>query len=710
MDDNNNLEAHLFRYFINNDLVFVEKQNISFLPENVTKDVKNNHVEFSVNKLDDVLKFILETKNVKVEEYVLYENYENTNSNKEKLFENQKYVLYRSGHSKDYNDFSDINLVSSTICGIELFSHNIANDFGYPLESKCLEFTHVFSYLKNEVVYYTFYYDDDLLSVTFSLYAAYNCNEIIYNEKRWESIFNSWGAKSVWIKTKLIDTYFKTTFLKSYFSINNFCLVNLNDYDLVDFHTQTKQGLRLLTQWLKMPLVSQADIEKRLDLTEYFHNTNINLSRFVDLKRIIIRIQNKKITIDEITTLYQVIKVLPLLIEKIVENNNPTPLVTQEILNPLYSIQEHLYGLSQKIEEEIDIDNAEIRLTNEEPFKSLKEKKQELETDMQLELAMIQKEFSNVKIHQGVFKTTKKEWNNSTKYSIISLNKTGVTFTTKHLSEINKNLEIWKNQLQKAIKYKLDALKERLNQEITQLEIYNYIISQIDIYKAFSLKCKTPGYSRPQFIQKDNANLKYTIENMWHPAIKHDPIKNSIVFDKNMCVLTGPNMGGKSTFIKTISIISLYAQIGCYVPASKAILPIFERIIMRIGAHDISSQRMSTFMVEMIDLNIICRNNKFSLILIDELGRGTSATDGISIILAVKEHLEKTNNFTIITTHFNNISETENTISLQMGVHDGIFTYKVENGMCDNSFGLRIAELAHFPKEVLDNISNLLNK
>ena len=459
-----------------------------------------------------------------------------------------------------------------------------------------------------------------------------------------------------------------------------------------------------------MPLVSQADIEKRLDLTEYFHNTNINLSRFVDLKRIIIRIQNKKITIDEITTLYQVIKVLPLLIEKIVENNNPTPLVTQEILNPLYSIQEHLYGLSQKIEEEIDIDNAEIRLTDEEPFKSLKEKKQELETDMQLELAMIQKEFSNVKIHQGVFKTTKKEWNNSTKYSIISLNKTGVTFTTKHLSEINKNLEIWKNQLQKAIKYKLDALKERLNQEITQLEIYNHIISQIDIYKAFSLKCKTPGYSRPQFIQKDNANLKYTIENMWHPAIKHDPIKNSIVFDKNMCVLTGPNMGGKSTFIKTISIISLYAQIGCYVPASKAILPIFERIIMRIGAHDISSQRMSTFMVEMIDLNIICRNNKFSLILIDELGRGTSATDGISIILAVKEHLEKTNNFTIITTHFNNISETENTISLQMGVHDGIFTYKVENGMCDNSFGLRIAELAHFPKEVLDNISNLLNK
>ena len=145
-------------------------------------------------------------------------------------------------------------------------------------------------------------------------------------------------------------------------------------------------------------------------------------------------------------------------------------------------------------------------------------------------------------------------------------------------------------------------------------------------------------------------------------------------------------------------------------PASKAILPIFERIIIRIGAHDISSQRMSTFMVEMIDLNIICRNNKFSLILIDELGRGTSATDGISIILAVKEHLEKTNNFTIITTHFNNISETENTISLQMGVHDGIFTYKVENGMCDNSFGLRIAELAHFPKEVLDNISNLLNK
>ena len=161
-------------------------------------------------------------------------------------------------------------------------------------------------------------------------------------------------------------------------------------------------------------------------------------------------------------------------------------------------------------------------------------------------------------------------------------------------------------------------------------------------------------------------------------------------------------MGGKSTVLKSLSMVSLYAQIGCYVPASRAVLPVFDRIFMRIGATDHGSMGLSTFMVEMLDLRrILLTATSRSLILIDELGRGTSALDGLSLVLAVKEHLISLGAWTVMSTHFSEIGD-RSTLNMKMAVHEGTLTYKLCEGVSDSSFGIGVAEMARFPDEVVE--------
>jgi len=190
--------------------------------------------------------------------------------------------------------------------------------------------------------------------------------------------------------------------------------------------------------------------------------------------------------------------------------------------------------------------------------------------------------------------------------------------------------------------------------------------------------------------------------------------------DKNTSILliTGPNMAGKSTYMRQLGIITIMAQIGCYVPAKKATLPIFDKIFTRIGASDDLVSGESTFMVEMTEAANAIRNaTPNSLILFDELGRGTATFDGMSLAQAILEHINnKIACKTLFSTHYHELTDLENTLTKLKNKHvsaeekDGkiTFLHKVKDGSVDKSYGINVARLANLPKEVTDRAEEIL--
>ena len=206
-----------------------------------------------------------------------------------------------------------------------------------------------------------------------------------------------------------------------------------------------------------------------------------------------------------------------------------------------------------------------------------------------------------------------------------------------------------------------------------------------------------------------------------NPSILTEPfIPNDVQLDSNkgyILVITGPNMGGKSTYMRLTALIALMAQIGCYVPAQKAILPVFDRIFTRVGASDSITRGQSTFMVEMSEAASILNNATCSsLIILDEIGRGTSTFDGISIAWAIIEHIHKLNALTLFATHYHELILLEKRLdgvkNAKVVVHEEndtmVFLHKVVSGYTDKSYGIQVARLAGLPLEVVSRAKEVV--
>ncbi|KAG0418063.1 DNA mismatch repair protein MutS [Dictyocoela roeselum] len=262
---------------------------------------------------------------------------------------------------------------------------------------------------------------------------------------------------------------------------------------------------------------------------------------------------------------------------------------------------------------------------------------------------------------------------------------------------------------------------------VPMLEGFNHLVAQLDVYSAFNERCRNPSYCRPVFVDHDRAGVEndknsimynssnddqivYKLVDAFHPLLEFSGcIRNSIELrGNNVCVITGPNMGGKSTFVKQCALISIMAQIGCYVPAKICKIPIFDGIYTRIGSSDCISRGESTFMREMTDIARICNiATKKSLIIIDELGRGTSARDGLSIAMAVCKYLKKLG-ISFFTTHFPEICELD--VVNKKVLFNEVMLYKLVDGKCDESYGLYVCRLAGFPEEVVECAEKLMKE
>lgn len=497
------------------------------------------------------------------------------------------------------------------------------------------------------------------------------------------------------------------------FTKENCCLVNISDFDLVDFNLQTQQGKRLLNQWLRSPCIDQSELEKRFDISECFCKIPINIYGFSDLKRIISRIHNRSITPQETIKLLQTItRVSSLICEfhqhKTLLSQEKFALISEGFLKPLENLKVLFSPLIAEIENTIDVQTGQVHSHLSEELAALQSTKFEILSEVESEFVKVKKEYPKVTFSNKCFKISRLEYNqsdfNTKKYVVSSILKTGVLFLTKTLSDLNERIKSIETSISKAETKIFCILVNTLTRFTASFEAFNYLISLVDIYKAFSQKVENKMYSRPKFCDQT-----YEVLGMFHPMLEHkDCITNDVYFTHNTCVLTGPNMGGKSTFIKALSMTTLYAQIGCYVPAKSATIPIFDRVFLRIGAKDCSSQKLSTFMVEMTDLNKIIRTaTPRSLILIDELGRGTSAIDGLSLALSVRDYLINLGAKTVMATHFSELGNTS-TMNKKMLVDGNLLMYKVVDGVCDLSFGINVAEMARFPSKVISSAKGYL--
>ena len=280
-------------------------------------------------------------------------------------------------------------------------------------------------------------------------------------------------------------------------------------------------------------------------------------------------------------------------------------------------------------------------------------------------------------------------------------------------------------------KTKIEELELQLFQEV-KTKIHNYIVrlqrvantlSDIDVFVSLSDVAEEYGYVKPEF----NDNNIIDIVDGRHPIVERNVSADSYISndckvdkDNNILLITGPNMSGKSTYMRQLALIVILAQIGSFVPATSANLPIFDKIFTRIGASDDLAGGKSTFMVEMIEAkNALVESTANSLLIFDEIGRGTSTYDGIALAQSILEYINNTIKCkTLFSTHYHELTKLENITQGIKNIHVSakedhgklIFLYKINEGPIEKSYGIHVAQLAHLPEDVIVGANKILRE
>ncbi|TDQ39723.1 DNA mismatch repair protein MutS [Aureibacillus halotolerans] len=266
-------------------------------------------------------------------------------------------------------------------------------------------------------------------------------------------------------------------------------------------------------------------------------------------------------------------------------------------------------------------------------------------------------------------------------------------------------------------------LRQRAQQFIPALQELSRLISELDVLASFAEVSERSGYVRPQF----SPTGELSIVDGRHPVVEkmtmhQHYVANSVTLDNttSMLLITGPNMSGKSTYMRQVALIAIMAQIGCFVPAKEATLPLFDQVFTRIGAADDLAAGQSTFMVEMMETNdAIQKATASSLLLLDEIGRGTSTYDGMALAQSILEYIHNhIGAKTLFSTHYHELTQLELTLDALQNVHVAavedqdtiVFLHKVEPGPSDRSYGIHVAKLAGLPDGITKQATALLQQ
>ncbi|EGG18740.1 mutS like protein [Cavenderia fasciculata] len=517
-------------------------------------------------------------------------------------------------------------------------------------------------------------------------------------------------------------------------------------FNLLD-KCNTPMGSRKLSQWVRQPLVDQEEIETRLNFVEIFVNAlelrqalrSNDLKKIGDLERLSKKLVGGKATLEDVVNLYGVVQRLSVLLSSLRSyEDQGSEMVESTFTQPLEQIIAEFQQFSAMVEKTVDLDQAyetheyvirssfsdelsEIHNKKQNCMKKINQLREKIADDLGIDEA-------RVKLHQSdkdgylvrLSRKDEKLIRGNAKYIVYGTQKDGVRFSTSDIRKLNEaymSSSVQYNEKQQGL---VQRALEITTSFVPLIDDLCSLIATLDVFASLGhVSSSAPSpYVRPIVHPMGKGNI--TIVGGRHPCVEVQDNVNFISNDIDLTrdkstfqIITGPNMGGKSTFIRQVGIITLMAQIGCFVPAEQAEISIVDCILTRIGAGDSQLRGVSTFMAEMLETAYILKTaTKNSLIIIDELGRGTSTYDGFGLAWGIAEYIcHQIGAFCLFATHFHELTVLQEILPLtvknlhvqaNVNDHSGLtLMYKVKEGACDQSFGIHVAIMAGFPDQVV---------
>lgn len=501
--------------------------------------------------------------------------------------------------------------------------------------------------------------------------------------------------------------------------------------------TMTAMGGRTLKRWIEYPLMQQEEIRWRHTLVQYFfediflrEEIQETLKNVYDLERICGRISFGNANPKELKQLKHSLQNIPLIRNLLIQTKSAS---FHRLIEELDDCKELAEKIEQALVENPAMTIKEGDIIRDGFHQTLDEYRYIRKNGKKWIQELEQKERKETGI-----KSLKIGYNRIFGYYI--------EVTRTNLKQLPEGKYIRKQTLANAERFITEDLKEKesmileAEEKISHLEHELFLalrneaqafipriqktakaISALDVLVAFAKVSQENHYVRPVLVQ----NKKIKIVNGRHPVVEQtlqrgSYVANDLYLDEKqtMLLITGPNMSGKSTYMRQVILIAIMNQIGCFVPADLAELPVFDQIFTRIGAADDLISGQSTFMVEMMESRYAIENGtKDSLILLDEIGRGTSTYDGMALAQAIIEYIHNhIGAFTLFSTHYHELTDLENELPLLKNVHvcaheeNGLVTFlhKIADGSADKSYGIHVAKLAQMPETLIKRAEELL--
>lgn len=599
--------------------------------------------------------------------------------------------------------------------------------------------------------------DGDLINLLHNNYGIEVSINTNYLENEYENIYKDIKDYRYITSIKHLLYYLVIKQLKNLEHISNVNIVNPDNYLLMDVHTvrnlelvetvrlkertysliwlldkcRTAMGSRKLKSWIMHPLKDKKEIIKRYDmitkLNEEFiiKDKLINaLDRVYDLERLCGKVICGNLNARDVLQIKKSLSILPDIKEYIEELGFDYQIDTfsdlYELLdesiyeNPPVGLKEG-YLIKDGYNKELD-ELKHIRSGGKDFIASLEEDERKKTGIKNLKVGYTKVFGYYIEISKGQTHLVSPSFGYERRQTL--------TNCERYISpELKEKEALILNAEEKIIELEFNLfneIKDCIKKEIFKLKITSDVISVLDAITSLAVVADNYNFVRPELVDERKIEI---IEGR-HPVIekvsKIEYVANDVIMDEdiNTLLITGPNMSGKSTYMRELAIIIIMAQMGSFVPAKSCKIPIFDKIFTRIGASDDLVSGESTFMIEMKEAkNAICNATKNSLILFDELGRGTATYDGISIAQAILEYISiHIKCKTLFSTHYHELTSLSNNFSDIKNVHvaaserDGnvTFLHKVQDGAVDKSYGIHVARLAGMPDELLKRSNEIL--
>ena len=505
--------------------------------------------------------------------------------------------------------------------------------------------------------------------------------------------------------------------------------------------TRTAMGARLLRTWIEQPLISREDILKRQNAIEELNLNYISreelgeyLNPVYDLERLIGRISYKTANPRDLLAFRNSIAMVPHIKKLLGEFTSDALKELEQELDPLEDLEDLI---TRAIVEEPPITVREggmIRDGYNEEADRLRHAKTEGKTWL-AELEAREREstgIKNLKVKYNKVFGYYFEVTNSFKDLVPEyfIRKQTLTNAERYTTDELKNLEdviLGAEDKLFSLEYDLFCgVRDAIAAEVVRIQKTARAVAAVDVFVSLSVVATRSNYVKPQINEKGTIQIKGGRHPVVEKMMRDDMfVANDTILDNSrnrISIITGPNMAGKSTYMRQTALIVLMAQIGSFVPADQANIGICDRIFTRVGASDDLASGQSTFMVEMTEVANILRNaTRNSLLILDEIGRGTSTFDGLSIAWAVVEHISNTRLLgakTLFATHYHELTELEGLMSgvtnyciaVKEQGDDIVFLRKIVKGGADKSYGIQVAKLAGVPDSVISRAKELVEQ